>query len=74
MVKALLLDYQLKKFNSSQMTKTLKKPRMFSKELKQKPRPQIENFASISFPKLQSFKVNILLGSGFVEYNWYFLI
>ena len=50
------------------MTKTFKKPRIFSNKHKQKPKPQIENITSILPPNLQTFKQIILSGSGFVEY------
>ena len=43
MVKTLLSDYQPKKFNSySIIDKDFKIPRIFSNELKQNPKPQIE--------------------------------
>ena len=49
------------------MTKTLRKPRLFSNKLEQKPKPQVQNNSSKLPPNLKSFKQKFLSGSGFVE-------
>ena len=51
------------------MTKNSIKPRLSSKKLKQKPKPQIENITSLLPPNLQNFKLKLLSGESFVEYN-----
>ena len=48
------------------MTKTSKKPRLFSNKLKQKLKPQIENTQPQLPPNLQSFKQKTLSGDGFL--------
>ena len=54
------------------MTKTLIKPRFFSNKIKQKFKPQIENFQPQIPPDLQSFKQKFLSGDGFLKYKQFY--
>ena len=51
------------------MTRTIIKPKLFSNEPKQKPKPEIEIITSILPSNLQPFKQKLLSGKGFLVYK-----